>query len=113
MSTKLVYHRTAERPALHLWLLDDDGDLTDMSSGYTFSLKVGTAGSTALLTKTTNITGAAGAGTEPTGTPNVVGTWTAGELDLTPGTYAWQLTCTSSSLDRVFAGSISILNTIT
>lgn len=110
---KLKYHSTADRPALELWLLDDDGSLIDFSSGYTFSLKIGRAGSAALLTKTSNIAGAAGAGAEPSGTPNVTVTWTAGELALTPGTYTFQLTATSSSLDRVFTADIQIIDVIT
>jgi hypothetical protein len=111
--TTVSYFTSAERPALELWVLDDDGTLIDFSSGYTFSFKIGNPGVTALLTKTTGIAGAAGAGTAPTGTPNVVVTWTAGELALASGTYAWQLTATTSSLDRVFAGTIQILATIT
>jgi hypothetical protein len=107
------YARSAERPALKLWLSDDDGSLIDFSSGYTFSFKVGTPGTAALLTKTSGIAGAVGAGTEPTGTPNVLVTWTGGELNLTPGTYSWQLTATTSSLDRVFQGTFVILDVIT
>ena len=109
----LLYHKSAERPALKLWLLDDDGTLIDFSSGWTFSFKIGRLGAAALLTKTTNITGGAGAGVEPTGTPNVLITWTAGELNLTAGIYEWQLTCTTSALDRVFAGRIQILDVVT
>jgi hypothetical protein len=109
----LRYHKTAERPSAELWLLDDDGTLIDFSSGYTFSFKIGHKGSAALLTKTTGITGAAGAGTEPTGTPNVVVAWAAGELALTAGSYSWQLTATSSALDRVFGGSFHVLDVIT
>lgn len=107
------YHKTADRPALKLWLFDDDGTLIDFSSGYTFSLKIGNSGSAALLTKTSNITGAAGSGTEPTGTPNVTVTWTAGELALTPNEYECELTATTSSLDRVFEFGITILDVIT
>lgn len=110
--TTLRYARSAERPALKLWLLDEDGTLIDFSSGYTFSFKIGSLGTAALLTKTSGIIGAAGAGAEPTGTPNVTVTWTAGELNLNPGTYAWQLTATTSSLDRVFQGSIVIIDVI-
>jgi hypothetical protein len=106
------YHATADRPALKLWLLDDDGALIDFSSGYTFSFKIGVPGSTAELTKTSGITGAAGSGTEPTGTPNVTVTWSAGELAITPAQYTWQLTATNSSLDRVFTGDIQIVDTI-
>jgi len=107
------YHSTAERPILKLWLEDDAGALIDFSSGYTFSFKIGNAGSSALLTKTSNIAGAAGAGSEPDGTPNVTITWSAGELELTPGAYMGQLTATSSSLDRVFVFPLEILPVVT
>lgn len=113
MSTMLGYHQNADRPAAKLWLFDDDGTLIDFSSGYTFSFKIGVAGSAALLTKTSGITGAAGSGTEPDGTPNVTVTWTAGELAITVGQYAWQLTATTSSLDRTFEGQIQIWPVIT
>lgn len=113
MATKLSYLKNAERPAARLWLFDDDGTLIDFSGAYTFSFKIGVVGSAALLTKTTNIAGAVGAGIEPSGTPNVVVTWAAGELNLTPGAYQWQLTCTVTSLDRTFAGAFQILDTIT
>ena len=106
------YHQGAERPALSLWLHDDDGDLIDFSSGYTFEFKIGSPGETAALTKTTGIAGAAGAGTEPDGTPNVTVTWAEDELDLTPGTYGWQLKATTSSLDRFFVGVLTILDVI-
>lgn len=111
MGTRLTYHRHAERPAAKMWLYDDDGTLIDMS-GYTFRFRIGKPGRTALLSKTSNINGIVGAGTEPTGTPNVTVTWTAGELDIEPGTYRWQLTATSSSLDRVFEGTFKILDEV-
>lgn len=107
------YVATAERPSLDIWWFDRTSTLIDFSSGYTFSLKIGTPGSAALLTKTTNITGAAGAGTAPTGTPNVVVAWAAGDLDLTDGTYDAELTATTSSLDRVLRFQITILQAIT
>lgn len=110
---ELSYHSNAERPACELWWFDDDGTLINFASGYTFTLKIGTPGSAALLTKTTNITGAAGSGVEPTGTPNVTITWTAGELNLTPGVYTFQLTATTSSLDRTCTGTIQILDIVT
>ncbi len=107
------YHSSAERPALELWIQDDDGTLIDFSSGYTFTLKIGNTGDTALLTKSTSITGAAGSGTEPTGTPNLTIAWAAGELDITPGTYTLQLTATTTGLDRVFTTPIRITGVIT
>ena len=114
MATKrLLYHRNAERPAAKMWCYDDDGTLIDFSSGYDFTFKIGRGGQAALLTKTANIIGAAGAGVEPTGTANVTLTWTAGELDIVPGIYSWQLKATTaSSLDRVFEGTIHILSDI-
>lgn len=113
MSDTFKYHKTAERPAAELWIKDDDGTLINFLSGYTFSFKIGTPGSAALLTKTTGIAGAAGSGSEPDGTPNVTITWSAGELALTPGIYAWELTATTSSLDRVFDGKFVIDDVIT
>lgn len=108
MGKLLRYYITADKPDIELWLLDDDGDLIDFSTGYTFSFKIGTqVGTTALLTKTSGITGAVGAGSEPDGTPNVVVAFTAGELGTavtTAGNYVWQLTCTKASADRVFTG---------
>ena len=107
------YHRTAERPVLELWLLDDDGSLIDFSAGYTFAFKVGHAGVAAILTKSSGIAGAAGSGSEPAGAPNVTVTWTAGELDLAPGSYGWQLTATTGGLDRVFAGPFHVVDVVT
>lgn len=112
MTTRVSYFATAERPVLELWLFDDDGTLINFASGYTFSLKVGRTGETALLTKSSGITGAAGAGTEPSGTPNVTVTWAAGELNITPGGYVAQLTATTSALDRIFEFPFDVLDTI-
>ena len=111
MGTRLTYNRNAERPAAKFWVFDDDGTLVDFS-GYTFVFKVGAPGYDALLTKTSNITGGIGSGTEPDGTSNITINWTAGELDIAPGLYKWQMTCTTSSLDRVYEGTIKILEEI-
>lgn len=113
MTKRLQYHTTAERPSVSMWLQDDDGSLIDFSTGYTFSLKVGTPGSAAVLTKTTGIVGAAGAGVEPTGTPNITVAWSTGELAISPGIYTWQLTATSGGTDRLFEGTIRIDPVIT
>jgi len=108
------YRKGAARPAMECWLKDDDGALIDFSTGSpTFSLKIGRIGEIALLTKTTGIAGAAGAGEEPTGTPNVVVTWVAGDLNITPGPYLAQLTVTVSSLPRLFAWPFTITDVIT
>jgi hypothetical protein len=108
MASDLHYYRTAERPDLRLWLLDDDGDLVDMT-GHTFSFKLGNPGSAATFTKTTGITGAAGSDTEP----NVTITFTAAELDgLAAGVTTWQLRATSGGLDRVYQGQLALHDVI-
>lgn len=114
MSNLLIYYRTAERPDLKLWLLDSDGDLIDYSSGYTFEFKLGKPGSAAAFTKTSGITGGAGAGSEPSGTPNITLTFTAAELDnVAAATYTWQLKARTSSLDRYHQGGFSLRDVIT
>ena len=110
----LVYYRTAERPDIQMWLLDDDGSLIDFSTGYTFTFKLGTAGTDAVYTKTTLITGSTGSGVEGTGTPNITLQFLPGELDdVDPGSYTWQLIPRVGGLDRVFRGHITILDVIT
>jgi len=106
------YHRGAERPTLRMWLFDDSGALIDFSSGYSFSLKIGTPGVAAVLTKTSGITGAAGSGTAPGGVPNLVVAWAADELDIAVNTYEWQLTATVGGLDRKFSGPFRILDVV-
>lgn len=113
MAGKIVYYRTAERPDIKLWLLDDDGALVDMTTA-SFSFKLGTPGTAAVFTKTTGITGAVGSGTEFSGTPNATLTFTAAELDAVPaGAYTWQLRTTTTSLDRVYQGMFTMLDVIT
>ena len=114
MAGGLVYYRTAERPDIKLWLLGDDGALIDFSSGYTFAFKLGDPGSAAALTKSTGITGAAGSGSESSGTPNITIAFTTGELDsLTAKPYAWQLRATTGGLDRIYQGSFTLKDVIT
>jgi hypothetical protein len=113
MSNLLIYYRTAERPDIELWLLDKNDDLIDYSTGYTFEFKLGKPGQTAAFTKTSGITGGAGAGTEPSGTPNITLTFTAAELDnVTAGSYTWQLRARSSSLDRYHQGGFSLRDVV-
>lgn len=109
MAASLTIYRSAERPSIRLWLLDDAGALIDFSSGYTFTFKIGPAGATAVFTKSTGITGAAGAGTAPSGTPNVTLSFIAGETDaLTKGSKRWELKATTGGLDRVFEGTLEV-----
>lgn len=111
----VVIYKTAERPSLSLWWRDSNAALIDFSSGYTWSFKIGYIGSAAVFTKTSGITGAAGAGVEPSGTPNVVIAFTAAELDsLTPvRNIPYQLTATTGGLSRVFEGVCQIRGVIT
>ena len=98
----LEIFRTAERPSLGIWWRDSAKNLIDFSTGYTFVFSIGAPGSAAVFTKSTGITGAVGAGTDPTGTPNVVIAFTAAELDgLTKGTKTCQITATTGGLSRV------------
>jgi hypothetical protein len=110
----LRYYRTAERPDIKLWLADSNGNLIDFSTGYTFAFKLGNPGTAADFTKTTGITGAAGSGVEPTGTPNITLAFTAAELDaLTAGAYLWQIRATTGGLDRYFQGPFHLHDVIT
>lgn len=99
----VAHYITAERPDVHVWWTDrPGGTLIDFSTGYTFVFKLGKPSQAAVFTKSTGITGAAGAGVEPTGTPNVVVSFTAAELALiAAGDWKAQITATTGGLDRV------------
>lgn len=111
----IVYYQSAERPAVQLWLFDEDGALIDFSTGYTFAFKLGSPGKPAVFTKTAGITGAAGSGTERGGgTPNVSINFSAGELAaLVANSYTGQLTATTGGLDRVFQFGFRIAKVVT
>lgn len=101
MVAGLRYHNTAERPEAVLGLPDG----IDVSSGYTFVLKIGTPGSTAVVTKSSGLTGGVG---------QVTVTWTAGELaPLPPSQYVVQLTATTGGLDRVYETMLRIDGVVT
>lgn len=106
--TTLEYAKGAEKPDLQIWWESSTASLIDFSTGYTFQLKIGNEDQSALLTKTTGITGAAGSGSEPSGTPNVSIVWADGELAITPGLYSLQLKATSAAGDRYMFGTIKI-----
>ena len=113
-NNRLRWAANAEDPNLEIWWFDDAGDLIDFSTGYTWSLNVGTLGGTTLITKTTGVTGAVGAGTDPDGTPNVVVQWSAGELAVTPGLYRIELTPTLAGRQRdPFVSQIEIMAVLT
>lgn len=111
--SRLRWTSGAERPGLNLWWEDDSGALIDFSSGYTYTLKIGPRGGAALLTKTANIVGAVGAGTAPSGTPNIVVTWASGDLALSAGVYHLELKATSSGADRFAETDIVITAALT
>lgn len=89
-------------------VITDDGTAVDLSTGYTFSLKVGADGSDAAFTKTSGITGT---------TTGVTIQWaTTGELQsLDPGPYLFQLTSIrgSDSRRRVDKWTAQVGNLIT
>lgn len=84
-----TYIQGSDLPDLAIEWTDQAGNVIDYSSGHTFELRIGDPGSTPLITKTTNITGAAA-------TPNVTIAWaTSGELNtLPPGSYEADLIAT-------------------
>lgn len=84
----LTYHRGDELPQ---WVatVTVNGTAPDLSTGYTFAVTVRQGDGTAVLTKTTNITGAS-AGV-------VTVAWASDDLDITPGTYRVLLTATRTS----------------
>jgi len=86
MARSFEYERSAELPGLTLpWeeqLTATTWANLDLSTGYTFTLRLVDSDNVDVLTKTTNITGADG---------SVVVAWAVGDLDLTPGTYTLRL----------------------
>jgi hypothetical protein len=111
----VVLYKTAERPSIALWWRDSAKNLIDFSAGYTFVFKIGNPGTAALFTKSSGITGAAGAGAEPDGTPNVVIAFTAAELDTLTAfnSRPFQVFATTGGLSRVFEGSCQLRDVIT
>lgn len=87
-----IYTVGDDLPDLTVEWLNTAGAVIDFSSGYTFSLKIGTPGTVATITKTTGITGAATS-------PNVTIAWaTTGELNtLAKGVYDADLIATRTS----------------
>jgi len=111
MATTLVYTLGDELGDAEIDWADSDGTVIDFSSGYTFSLKVGTKGSAALFTKTSGISGAATF-------PNITVAWaTTGELNsiTTPGGYVLQITATrtADSKTRTLQGRLVIEDRVT
>ena len=110
MSFHLTYNQGVTTPSAKLWIYDDDGTLLDLSAASGFVVKIGARKQAAKLSKSAGIAGAVGAGTEPTGTPNLVITWSGTELNIAPGT--WLIQVSMSSGARMWEGEIEILANI-
>jgi hypothetical protein len=91
-----VYRQDAEIPSFAVEWRDGNGALINFASGYTFQVLLVNTSDAVVLTKTTNITGAATS-------PNVTVAWPAGELNITPGVYFLHLRATSATNDRFFS----------
>lgn len=89
---KVTYVQGADLPDLAINWYDRNKVLIDFTTGYTFELKVGKLGQTALITKTSGFIASLIA-------PNLTVGWgTAGELNtLTPGLYKAQLKATRTA----------------
>jgi hypothetical protein len=103
------YVQGADLPDLALTWLDDEGDVIDFATGYTFQLKLGVPGSAASVTKTSGMTGASTA-------PNLTVAWAdSAELNtLDPGVYTLQVkaTRTSDSKHRFLRGKLRVVAAI-
>lgn len=101
------YTRGAELPAITIEALDADGLPIDFSTGWTFEVKVGEPGKTALVT-TTSVVGASVK-------PNLTVNFAAGALDvLTIGTtYTCQVACTNGSGQaRIYATQLRVVDAV-
>lgn len=101
------YTRGAELPSITIEALDADGLPIDFSTGWTFQVKVGEPGKTALVT-TTSVVGAATK-------PNLTISFAAGVLDpLTIGvTYTVQVACTNGTGQaRIYATQLRVVDAV-
>lgn len=79
----IQYRATSENLPIRLWWRDDTGQLINLSTYDSFEVEI-QSGGVEHFAKTTGITGAAGSGASPTGTPNLVITWVDGDFDTVP-----------------------------
>lgn len=101
MSTACEYVQGAELPPLLVQFLANDGTTVIDLTGFTCTYKMAVDTTTApVLTKSAGITAG------PTGASVA---FSAGELDVTAGTYVFELTATSGGLDYRRQGTITIL----
>lgn len=102
-----------ELESLQLWWFANSA-LVDLSVAHTYSAKLYKASDSTHTNvfsalKTTGFTGAAGSGTKPSGTPNLVVTWaTTGELNstMTDGLYIFQIVATRTSDSKQRTGNV-------
>jgi len=99
-TSTLRYVEGASLPSATLTCQDDNGTAVDLSSGYTFALRVGTA-SALSFTKSTGITGTSTGVSVDWASTNEI-------LSLSEGTYLLSLVATTSSENRVFTGTLVI-----
>ena len=102
------YTRGAELPGITIDAYDSARQPIDFSTGWTFTVKVGEPGKTA-VTSAGTVTGAATL-------PNLTVNWASGALDvLTIGTtYTLQITAhhTASNLDRIYTAQLRIVDAV-
>lgn len=104
----IEYYRGAELPDAEITWLDSAGSVINFSTGYTFQVKIGNSGSSALFTKSTGITGASTA-------PNILISWSTDDLSSLPaGTYDMDITAnlTAQNKDRIQSTTITILDVV-
>lgn len=99
MATSIEYVAGAERPALIIELLDEDGSVLDLT-GYTGTVKLGLDTTSTALTKTGGVS---------CGSAGVTVTWTAGELALSPGTYIGEVTASNGNRDYIRQFTLTIV----
>lgn len=106
----LSYHAGAELPTARLWLTTPDGNLVDLTAP-TVTAIISRHGQI-LETITTGLTGAAGSGVEPSGTPNLTIAWSADDLDLPAGTYDLRIEARTGGLDYVWVIPLLIATSV-
>jgi hypothetical protein len=99
----VTYIQGAELPDILVTWKDENGNVINFSSGWTFTLRLGQLGQAAVLTKT-DLVGAATA-------PNLTISWTSTEIEsLAVNTYTMQIIArhVSSGKDRKMTDSLTI-----
>jgi len=89
MATSIEYVAGAELPPLLIELLNESNDVINLT-GFTGSIKLGLNATTTALTKTSGVTCSASGIT--------VG-WSAGDLNLSPGSYIGEAIASQAGLD--------------